>query len=539
MMFNKKSKDAIEEETSQKKEKVKKAKKTKPTPHEKAIKNKQKVERAASAKVRRADAKVKKAEQDIKNKEKAAAKKIKDQEKKVENKIKAEEKKIEKQEQKKEQRVADKLKKKDDNIKKKAERMQRKAELAARSPLQKKVDRRLKMRKFLLILLILLILTGLVFAGIKFGPKLMEKLNLPEIKFSQITDNIKSKIPFLNKEDSDKEEESTQGKEASKEETKTKAANAQTTTAEAITDNKTLYISGTSVLKDFYTEALGEFLGLSKKELKEHSIVASTNDAYTNLINGDQQVIFSTFPTEKETKMAELAGVDLQPIPILNGGFVFFVHKDNPVKSLTTTQLYNIYSGTITNWKDLGGKNEPIVAYQRTDNSGSQLGMNKYVINKNEIMKASDEMKVSDTKDIIKDVSSNTGSIGYSYYYYLAKNKKSDDVKIIAVNGIQPDKKTIASAEYPLTTYTYAIVTTEENTKSLTDVISSVDDKVDAMRATESVDTKDATSDSKTTDTAVNAEPQPLKLKFIKWILSDEGQKMAEQNGFIRHDNNK
>nr|WP_315020902.1 substrate-binding domain-containing protein [uncultured Aminipila sp.] len=538
MMFNKKSKDAIEDETSQKKGKVKKAKKPKPTPHEKAIKNKQKVERAASAKVRRADAKVKKAEQDIKNKEKAAAKKIKDREKKVENKIKAEEKKIEKEEKKKEQRVVNKLKKKDDKIKEKAERMQRKAELAARSPLQKKVDRRLKMKKFLSSVLILLILTGLVFAGIKFGPKLIEKFNLPEINFSQITDNIKSKIPFLNKEDSDKED-TAKDEQTSKEDTKTEAASAETTTAEAITDNKTLYISGTSVLKDFYTEALGEFLGLSKKELKEHSGVASTNDAYTNLINGDQQVIFSTFPTEKETKMAELAGVDLQPIPILNGGFVFFVNKDNPVKNLTTTQLYNIYSGTITNWKDLGGKNESIVAYQRTDNSGSQLGMHKYVINKNEIMKASDEMKVSDTKDIIKDIASNTGSIGYSYYYYLAKNKNSDDVKIIAVNGIQPDKKTIASAEYPLTTYTYAIVTTEENTKSLTDVISSVDDKVDAMRTSESVETEDSTNDSKTTDAAVKAEPQPLKLKFIKWILSDEGQKMAEQKGFIRHDNNK
>lgn len=537
MMFNKKSKDAIEEETSEKKEKVKKVKKPKPTPHEKAIKNKQKVERAASAKVRQAEAKIKKAEQAIKNKEKAAAKKIKDQEKKAENKIKAEEKKIEKEEKKKEQKAINKIKKRDDKIKKKADRMQRKAELAARSPLQKKIDRRLKMKKFLAVALMLLILAGLVFAGIKFAPKLIEKLNLPEISFSQIADNIKSKIPFLNKEDS--KEEEPKDEEASSKEAKEVTQNTEATSAAAIQDDKTLYISGTSVLKTFYTEALGEFLGLSKSELKEQSIVASTNEAYTNLINGDQQVIFSAFPTEKETKMAELAGVDLQPIPILNGGFVFFVNKDNPVKNLTMTQLYNIYSGTITNWKELGGKDEPIVAYQRTENSGSQLGMHKYVINEDEIMKVSEEMKVSDTKDIIKEVSSNTGSIGYSYYYYMEKNKTSNDVKMIAVNGVSPSKKTIASAKYPLTTYTYAIVTTEEKTKSLDDVISSVDDRVDAMRVSEAGVTAEATDDSKTSDAAVQAETQPLKLKFIKWILSDEGQKIAEENGFIRHGNNK
>lgn len=532
MMFKKKSKDAIEDETSEKKEKTKKAKKPKLTPHEKAIKNKQKVEKTASAKVRKAEAKIKKAEQTIKNKEKAAAKKIKDKEKKIQNKKKAEEKKIEVKEQKKEKKAVNKIKKKDDKIKKKAERMQRKAELAARSPLQKKIDRRLKMKKFLAILLVLLILVGLVFAGIKFGPKLIERLNLPEISFSQITENVKSKIPFLNKEDS---QEKDSVEKTSKDNTKEVTKEVETTTEQAIQDDKTLYISGTSVLETFYTEALGEFLRLSKKELKEHSSAATTDEAYTNLINGDQQVIFSAFPTDKETKMAELAGVDLQPIPILNGGFVFFVNKDNPVKNLTMTQLYNIYSGTITNWKDLGGKNEPIVAYQRSENSGSQSGMYKYVINENEIMKVSDEMKAPDTKDIIKEVSSNSGSIGYSYYYYLAKNKNNDDVKMIAVNGIQPSKKTIASAKYPLTTYTYAIVTTAENTKSLDDVISSVDDRIDAMRVSEA----GVTADSKTSDAAVQAEPQPLKLKFVKWILSDEGQKIAEQNGFIRHDNNK
>lgn len=523
MMFKKKSKDEMEDETSEKKEKKKKAKKPKLTPQEKAVKNKQKVEKQASAKVKKADAKVKKVEQAIKNKEKAAAKKLKDIEKKAANKIKAEEKKIENKEKKKEQKAVNKIKNQEKKAKQKSERMQRKAELAARSPLQKKIDRRLRMKKILAVLIVLLVLAGLVFAGIKFGPKLIKKMDLPQINISEFTDNIKSKIPFLNNEDSEEkqDEQAEQGDEE----------NTNTSESEALQDDITLYISGSSVLNDFYSEALKQFLGLSKKELKEQCSIATTNDAYTNLINGDQQVIFSAFPTDRETKMAELAGVDLQPIPILNGGFVFFVNKDNPIKSLTVTQLYNIYSGTITNWKELGGKDEPILAYQRADNSGSQTGIYKHVIDSSEILKVSDEMKASNTKDIVKEISSNEGAIGYSYYYYLEKLKNSDDVKMIAVNAVKPSKKTIETAAYPLITHSYAIITTEEKTKSLKDVISSVDDHIDLLNASKTDETKEMTDD------AVETQPLPLKLQFIEWILSDEGQKLAEEEGFIRHNN--
>lgn len=532
MMFNKKSKDAKNEDTLEKGGKKKKNKKDKLTPKEKAIKNKQKVEKKASQQVKRADNKIKKIEQNIKNKEKAAAKKIKDKEKKAANKLKAEEKKLENKEKKREQRTVNKIRKKEQKIEKKAEqqaeRMQRKAELAARTPIQKKADRRMKMRKFLAVVLIFLILIGLGFAGVKYGPRLIEKIPLPEINFTQITNNIKEKIPFLNKEQSEEKED-----EENKSETE---ENSQEVEDNQIQDDITLYISGTSVLKEFYTQALGEFLNLSKKELDDHVKIASANESYTDLLNGDNQVIFSKFPTEKETKMAELAGVDLHPIPILNGGFVFFINKDNPIKNLTKTQLYNIYSETITNWDDLGGKNEPIIAYQRTDNSGSQLGMYKYVIDKSEIMKVSDDIKLADTKAIVKEVSSNKGAIGYTYYYYLDKLKNSDDVKLLSVNGVIPNKKNIADAKYPLTTYSYAIIANEEDTQSLSDVINSVNDKIDSMNANSSKD-DGKTGVEGTTDAEIEEEPLPLKMQFVEWILSDDGQKLAEENGFIRHNN--
>ena len=284
-----------------------------------------------------------------------------------------------------------------------------------------------------------------------------------------------------------------------------------------------LYIAGSSSFEPFFTEALAAFLGLSDEELPEHVSVLSTTDAYTNLVNGDAQVIFSATPTSKETRMAEMAGVDLQTIPIMNSGFVFFVSEDNPVKSLTVTQLYNIYCGTITNWKEVGGKNEPIVALQRTENSGSQTGMYKHVISKKEISKVDSSMKIESTKDIVSQVAKDSGAIGYSYYYYVDKLKSTDGIKMIPVNGVKPSKDTIATAEYPLTTYTCATIITDEGSQTLEDVISSVEAELNAAETTEGAveDTSDL----------------PLKLQFVQWILGEEGQKLVEKHGFIRHDN--
>ena len=58
---------------------------------------------------------------------------------------------------------------------------------------------------------------------------------------------------------------------------------------------------------------------------------------------------------------------------------MFFVSEDNPVDGLTSEQIRNIYSGNITNWKKLGGRNLPILAFQRPKNSGSQTTMEKFM----------------------------------------------------------------------------------------------------------------------------------------------------------------
>ena len=91
----------------------------------------------------------------------------------------------------------------------------------------------------------------------------------------------------------------------------------------------------------------------------EHS---KTHKAYEKLINKELDLILVTSPSEDEEKLAEKSNVELEVTKVVNEGFVFFLNKNNPVDSLTVEQIQKIYSGEITNWKEVGGNDEEIIA---------------------------------------------------------------------------------------------------------------------------------------------------------------------------------
>ena len=72
-------------------------------------------------------------------------------------------------------------------------------------------------------------------------------------------------------------------------------------------------------------------------------------------------------------------GADLVVTPVAREGFVFILHKDNPVDSLTQQQLRDIYSGRVTNWSQVGGMDEEIRPFTRNWDSGSQTAMEEFM----------------------------------------------------------------------------------------------------------------------------------------------------------------
>ena len=96
--------------------------------------------------------------------------------------------------------------------------------------------------------------------------------------------------------------------------------------------------------------------------------------------NHPVDLIIVTEPSDEEIEMAKKYNIEMLIKPVCYDAFVFITHKDNPVDNLTIEEIQKIYSGQITNWKEVGGNDEKIRAYQREENSGSQTAMEKLVM---------------------------------------------------------------------------------------------------------------------------------------------------------------
>ncbi len=206
-----------------------------------------------------------------------------------------------------------------------------------------------------------------------------------------------------------------------------------------------------------------DFTGTNLEEVEvNHS---KTHNAYVNLINGDTDLILVTYPSEDEQKLAKESGVELEIVPIVKEAFVFLVNKDNPVEDLTLEQIQEIYTGEIKNWKEVGGENSKILAYQRPENSGSQSGMLSLVMQGKEMMEPITENVISgmtEIIDVISDYDNSKEAIGYSYYYYATTMYTSDTIKLLGVNGVKPTYDNIKNGLYNIQTAYYAVIRKDE-----------------------------------------------------------------------------
>lgn len=197
---------------------------------------------------------------------------------------------------------------------------------------------------------------------------------------------------------------------------------------------------------------------------------SNTHPGYVKLINGEKDIIVVTEPSEEEKALAEEKGVELEVIPVVKEGFVFYVNGSNPVNSVTFEQIQDIYSGKITNWKELGGEDEKIIPYQRPVNSGSQTGIISLVMKDKKLMDPVNNV-ISTMEGIISavaDYNNGKGSIGYSYYYYatamhnLIDENSENGVKLLGVDGVVPSYDTIKDGTYPIKTNYYIVIRKDE-----------------------------------------------------------------------------
>ncbi len=121
-------------------------------------------------------------------------------------------------------------------------------------------------------------------------------------------------------------------------------------------------------------------------------------------------------------------------------GIAIIVHPDNPVSDLSIEQIAKLYTGEITNWKDVGGNDAEVVLIGREAASGTRDGFESITGTKD---KCQYRQELTSTGDVITAVSQNPDAIGYAS---LASIK--DSVKALNVDGVTPSEATVKDGSY-------------------------------------------------------------------------------------------
>ena len=144
----------------------------------------------------------------------------------------------------------------------------------------------------------------------------------------------------------------------------TKLINNEQEPKEEIISNEKLYdianfpkVDASLATQPLVNAMVANFTGIKEEEFDETVLnYSNTHPGYVRLINDEKDLIVVTEPSKEELELAKEKGVELDVIPVVKEGFVFYVNANNPVDSLTVEQVQKIYTGEITNWKEVGRK---------------------------------------------------------------------------------------------------------------------------------------------------------------------------------------
>jgi len=133
----------------------------------------------------------------------------------------------------------------------------------------------------------------------------------------------------------------------------------------------------------------------------------------------------------------------IKSFPIARDAICLIVHPSNKVKNLTKAQAEKIFLGQITNWKDVGGANAPIVVMSREVGSGTRATLEELLLDKKSIKKGATNYSSSTT--ILNAVAKNKNAIGYDSIGFI-KSK----VKVVTLGQVKPSAATVKNGSYLL-----------------------------------------------------------------------------------------
>lgn len=212
--------------------------------------------------------------------------------------------------------------------------------------------------------------------------------------------------------------------------------------------------SGSSALLPLVKDAAEKF----KANNKDVTITLNAGGSGTGLKQvSDGSVDMGNSDVPAETKLDKAKAEKLVDHKVCVMTVATIVNKDVGVKNLTRQQLQDIFTAKVTNWKDVGGSDKPIVLVTRPKTSGTRALFKQYAINGAE--EADNKSLETDNSGIlIQSVAQNPGAIGYVALPYLINDKSVD---VLSIDGVEPTLENTYSGKYAVWGYEH-IYTSKE-----------------------------------------------------------------------------
>ena len=212
------------------------------------------------------------------------------------------------------------------------------------------------------------------------------------------------------------------------------------------------------------SKALYQLVTGADAEAAERAIThTKTTNSYYRLYDGEADLLIVYEPPQEIIDRMKEEALLVKPIGL--DALVFMANAANPVASLTTEQLVDIYAGRIKNWSEVGGGNERLLAFQRPAGSGSQTLMQKLVMGDTPMEEGDNVVRYHSMSDILEGMISYTGednTLGYSVFYYANFMYSLPELRFMGVDGVLPSTQTIYDGSYPFVNAFYAVIRPDE-----------------------------------------------------------------------------
>jgi phosphate transport system substrate-binding protein len=253
--------------------------------------------------------------------------------------------------------------------------------------------------------------------------------------------------------------------------------------ATSVTRADTLVIKGSDTLGAKLVPQLAEEFKAQHAGTTFNIAAEGSTTGIAAIIDGTAQIGMASRPTKpEEVAAAKAKGVNFKETIVAYDGIAVIVNSANPVKTLTKKQVEQIFTGDVTDWSAVGGSGGKFSIYTRNTSSGTYSEFKELAMKKRDY--APDSQKMAGNEQIAQEVSKNPNGVGYVGLAYT----KASGIKVVAIDGATPSKESVLGKKYPYARPTFYYT---------------------------------------------NGEPTGLAKQFVDFTVSDAGQKIVEQVGFV------